>query len=316
MPKSWLPKLKPQRLLPKSNLQMPLRNNKKLSKLKWLLKQLREQDNRNWKMKRKLESLQPNRLLKRLLKQLRKKLMKKRKLEKLLSLLLIDNLSKMRKMLQLRKLASLKKLKMMRQPKQLLNKLPLKLLLIWLLQSPRMKDRELLLIRKKPKQLHLLPNKQRKLPYSRNNILRKILERRDWLLSLLKKLQEKLKQLKQKLKLKLPIGPDKLWRLLPNLSKNRPLPLLLLLPKRQNLKLRDRELKQSMMPLLSFKLRPIDLPLWQLRQLTRLQKLLEELVKRSKLQLIRDRWLLVDLLSRKPSEMCGPPETLECHSST
>jgi len=295
---------------------MPLRNNKKLTRLKWLLKQLREQDNRNWKMKRKLESLQPNRLLKRLLKQLRKKLMKKRKLEKLLSLLLIDNLSKMRKMLQLRKLASLKKLKIRRQPKLLLNKLPLKLLLIWLLQSPRMKDRELLLIRKKPKQLHMLPNKQRKLPYSRRNILRKILERRDWLLSLLKKLQEKLKQLKQKLKLKLPIGPDKLWRLLPNLSKNRPLPLLLLLPRRQNLKLRDRELKQSMMPLLSFKLRPIDLPLWQLRQLTRLQKLLEELVKRSKLQLIRDRWLLVDLLSRKPSEMCGPPETLECHSST
>lgn len=316
MPKSWLPKLKPQRLLPKSNLQMPLRNNKKLTRLKWLLKQLREQDNRNWKMKRKLESLQPNRLLKRLLKQLRKKLMKKRKLEKLLSLLLIDNLSKMRKMLQLRKLASLKKLKIRSQPKLLLNKLPLKLLLIWLLQSPRMKDRELLLIRKKPKQLHMLPNKQRKLPYSRRNILRKILERRNWLLSLLKKLQEKLKQLKQKLKLKLPIGPDKLWRLLPNLSKNRPLPLLLLLPRRQNLKLRDRELKQSMMPLLSFKLRPIDLPLWQLRQLTRLQKLLEELVKRSKLQLIRDRWLLVDLLSRKPSEMCGPPETLECHSST
>jgi hypothetical protein len=138
----------------------------------------------------------------------------------------------MRKMLQLRKLASLKKLKIRRQPKQLLNKLPLKLLLIWLLQSPRMKDRELLLIRKKPKQLHMLPNKQRKLPYSRRNILRKILERRDWLLSLLKKLQEKLKQLKQKLKLMLPIGPDKLWRLLPNLSKNRPLPLLLLLPKK------------------------------------------------------------------------------------
>ena len=46
-----------------------------------------------------------------------------------------------------------------------------------------MKDREPLLIRKKPKLQLLLPRLQKKLLNSRSNILRKILERRDWLLS-------------------------------------------------------------------------------------------------------------------------------------
>jgi len=46
-----------------------------------------------------------------------------------------------------------------------------------------MKDRELLLIRKKPKLQLLQLRLQRKLLNSRSNILRRILERRDWLLS-------------------------------------------------------------------------------------------------------------------------------------
>jgi len=86
-------------------------------------------------------------------------------------------------------------------------------------------------------------------------------------------------------------------------------------PKKQNLKLRDRESRLSMMLLLRLRLRPIDLPLWLLMKLTRLLKLLEEQKKRNKLLPIRDRWPLVDLHLRKPSEMCGLLEIPVFHLS-
>lgn len=80
--------------------------------------------------------------------------------------------------------------------------------------------------------------------------------------------------------------------------------------KRLNLRQKDRDNKLNMKQLLRLKLRLTDLPLWLLMKLTELLKLQEELKRKNRLLLIRDRWLLEETLSRRPSEMCGPLETL------
>lgn len=81
-------------------------------------------------------------------------------------------------------------------------------------------------------------------------------------------------------------------------------------PKRLNLKQKDRDRLLNMMQLLRLRLRLTDLLLWLQMKLTELLKLQEELKRKNRLQLIRDKWLLEEMLSRKPLEMCGPPETL------
>lgn len=82
------------------------------------------------------------------------------------------------------------------------------------------------------------------------------------------------------------------------------------------MRLKDREINSSTKMLLRHKLRPSDLPNWLLRKLIELKRRPEEFVRRSRLLLTRDRWLLADQPSRSNSEMCGPPETLVFHSST
>jgi hypothetical protein len=176
-------------------------------------------------------------------------------------------------------------------------------------------NRELLPPRKKLKKLRELPRRHKDLPKKRRRILKRKSRRRDWSLSLLQKLQEKLKQLKPSPKLKQRHGKDWLRKLRQDLWNNRKLPLPLSLKGKLNSRPRKRESKQSMTLLLRLRKRLIDLPLWLLRLLINLPKLPEKLEKRSKLLLIKDRWLNADQLSRKPSEMCGPLEILVYHLS-
>ena len=91
---------------------------------------------------------------------------------------------------------------------------------------------------------------------------------------------------------------------------------LLLLRRRLSLRQRDRELKPNMMLPSRPNKKLSDLLLSLLRKPTKLLKLLERLVKKSKSLPIRDRWLLVDLLSRRHSETSGPLEIPVCHSFT
>lgn len=136
------------------------------------------------------------------------------------------------------------------------------------------------------------------------------------MLSLQQKLLGKLNKQKLSLKHRLKNGRGWLRKQLLNPRRNRKLPLRLLLLKRLNLQPKRRESKLNMRLLLRLSKRLTDLLLWLLRLHTKLPKLLEKLVRKSKLLLIRDRWLLVDQLSRKLSEMCGPLEILVYPSST
>lgn len=173
-----------------------------------------------------------------------------------------------------------------------------------------------MLLRKKLKKLKELLKRHRDLLNKRKRIWRRKSERRDWLLSLLQKLRGKLNKQKLSLKLMLKNGRDWLRKQQLNPRRNRKLPLQLLLLKRLNLKPKSRESKLNMRLLLRHSRRLTDLLLWLLRLHTKLPKLLEKLVRKNKLLLIKDRWLLVDQLSKKLSEMCGPLEILVYPLST
>lgn len=87
----WPHKLNNKRLLLRRDWLRLLRNNNKHLRLKWLLKKLKDKENRRKRKKKLLDSKKNRKLLKQLLLLPRNWLKKKRRKEKLLSLLLIDN---------------------------------------------------------------------------------------------------------------------------------------------------------------------------------------------------------------------------------
>lgn len=129
-------------------------------------------------------------------------------------------------------------------------------------------------------------------------------------LNLLNKQDKKLKRRRLLLRLPLPSGRRSKRSRRESQRQQLPLLRLLLLKEKLNLKKRENKIRQSMTQLSRPKLRPSDLHLWLLRLLTSLPKRLEELARKNKLKSTRERWLPEDLLSRKLSEMCGPPDPL------
>jgi len=156
---SWLHRLNKLKLLPRRNLHRLSSANNQLTKPKWPLKQLREQDLRKSNKRKKQKNLLLNWLPKKLLKRLRKRLRKKRELESLMSLLLIDNSWQMKRQPLRRRLFSLCKHRNRKQLELLPNKLPQKLLLIWPLLNLRVINKELWRLKeslKRLKKLHWL----------------------------------------------------------------------------------------------------------------------------------------------------------------
>jgi len=127
---------------------------------------------------------------------------------------------------------------------------------------------------------------------------------------------KKLKRRNCKLKLTLLIGRDKLKRHKKSQLNNNRKQLLPLQLEKLNLRLKDRGTKPSMMLLSKNRLRLTDLPHWQQMKLTELLNLQGKLKRRSKSLLIRDKWPLEGLPSKKPSETCGLLEILVFRSST